>query len=62
MYINSWIGAVQGRVAVYKQPLCPLLVCAPWERAAPQSSACCVLQTQWNTDRCTGPLCEVSIM
>ncbi|CAI9568616.1 unnamed protein product [Staurois parvus] len=54
--------AVQGRVAVYKRPSCPLLVRAPWERAAPQSGACCVLRTQWNTDHSTGPLCEVPIM
>ncbi|CAI9549892.1 unnamed protein product [Staurois parvus] len=51
MYINGQMGAVQGWVAIYKQPLCPLLVLAP-----------CVLQTQWNTDRRTAPLCEVLIM
>ncbi|CAI9615803.1 unnamed protein product [Staurois parvus] len=28
---------MQGRVAIYKRPLRPLLVRAPWERAAPQS-------------------------
>ncbi|CAI9593349.1 unnamed protein product [Staurois parvus] len=26
-----------------------------------RSGALCVLRTQWNTDRCTGPLCEVPI-
>ncbi|CAI9586177.1 unnamed protein product [Staurois parvus] len=54
--------AVQGRVAVYKRPPCPLLVRTPWERAALRSGARCVLQTQWNTDRHTGPLFEVPIM
>ncbi|CAI9587516.1 unnamed protein product, partial [Staurois parvus] len=43
-------------------PIISLLVRAPWERAAPRSSARCVLRTQWNTDRHMGPLCEVPIM
>ncbi|CAI9587373.1 unnamed protein product, partial [Staurois parvus] len=37
----------------YKRPPRPLLVLAPWERAAPRSGSRCVLRTQWNTDRCT---------
>ncbi|CAI9602101.1 unnamed protein product [Staurois parvus] len=48
MYINVQTGAVQGRVAIYKCPPCPLLVRVP-----------CVLWTEWNTDHCRGPLCEV---
>ncbi|CAI9612887.1 unnamed protein product [Staurois parvus] len=55
-------GWRQCRGAVYKWPPRPLLVRAPWERAAHRSSARCVLRTQWNTDRCMRPLCEVPIM
>ncbi|CAI9593350.1 unnamed protein product, partial [Staurois parvus] len=62
MYINGRMGAVHERVAVYKRPPHSLPVRAPWERAAMRSGALCVLRTQWNTDRCTGPLCEVPIM
>ncbi|CAI9612474.1 unnamed protein product [Staurois parvus] len=62
MYINGRTGAVQGRVAIYKRPPRPLLVCAPWKRKALRSGACCVLWIQWNTDHCAGPLCEVPIM
>ncbi|CAI9585863.1 unnamed protein product [Staurois parvus] len=62
MYINGWTGAVQEWVAVYKCPPASLPVCAPWEHAAPQSGAHCVLRTEQNTDRCTGPLCEVPMM
>ncbi|CAI9553700.1 unnamed protein product [Staurois parvus] len=62
MYINGRTVAVQGRVAIYKRPPRILLVHAPWEHAAPRSSARCVLQTQWNTNRRTGPLYEVPIM
>ncbi|CAI9584774.1 unnamed protein product, partial [Staurois parvus] len=61
-YINGRRGAVQGRVAIYKRPPHPLLLRVPLERAALQSGTRCVLRTQWNTDRCTGPLCEVPIM
>ncbi|CAI9581808.1 unnamed protein product [Staurois parvus] len=62
MYINGQTGAVQGRVGIYKRPPHPLLVRAPWECAALRTSAHCVLRTQWNTNCCTGPLCEVPIM
>ncbi|CAI9545029.1 unnamed protein product [Staurois parvus] len=31
MYINGQMGAVQGRVAVYKWPPRSLLVRAPWD-------------------------------
>ncbi|CAI9574047.1 unnamed protein product [Staurois parvus] len=62
MYINGRTVAVQGRLAVYTKPPHTLLVRAPWERAAQQSGARCVFRTQWNTDRRTGPLCEILIM
>ncbi|CAI9548726.1 unnamed protein product [Staurois parvus] len=42
MYINGWTGAVQGRVVVYKCPPHSLLVCTPWERAAPRTAILCV--------------------
>ncbi|CAI9600388.1 unnamed protein product [Staurois parvus] len=62
MYINGTDGSSAGQVAVYKcSPLFPACVRSR-EHAAPQSSARCVLRTQQNTDRCTGPLCEVPIM
>ncbi|CAI9552701.1 unnamed protein product [Staurois parvus] len=43
MFINSRTGAVQERVAIYKLPPRPLLVCAFWEHAAPRFGARCVL-------------------
>ncbi|CAI9547648.1 unnamed protein product [Staurois parvus] len=63
MYINGRTGALQERVAVYKHPPLAPPVRAPWECVAPRSGAHCVLRrTKRNTDRCTGPLCEVLIM
>ncbi|CAI9590893.1 unnamed protein product [Staurois parvus] len=61
MYINGQTGAVQEWVAVYKRPPRCLLVRTLWECAAPRSGAHCVLQTQWNTDRCIGPPYEAPI-
>ncbi|CAI9547982.1 unnamed protein product [Staurois parvus] len=39
MYINSWTGAVQERVAVHKRRPHFQVVRAPWARVAPQSGA-----------------------
>ncbi|CAI9557395.1 unnamed protein product [Staurois parvus] len=62
MYINGQTGTVPKRVAVYKRPPHSLPVHAPLKCEAPRSGARCLLWTQQNTDRCTGPLCEVPIM
>ncbi|CAI9613717.1 unnamed protein product [Staurois parvus] len=44
-------------------PACPCsLVARSTAIRRPRSGARCVLQTQANTDRQTGPLCEVPIM
>ncbi|CAI9580486.1 unnamed protein product [Staurois parvus] len=38
MYINGRTVAVQGQVAVYKWPPCPLLVRASWDTVEHRSS------------------------
>ncbi|CAI9610816.1 unnamed protein product [Staurois parvus] len=54
--------ALQGQVAIHKRHPSFLAGHAPWERTAQRSGAFCVLWTQWNSDRRTGPLYEVPIM
>ncbi|CAI9570004.1 unnamed protein product [Staurois parvus] len=51
MYINGQMGAVQGQVAVYKQP--------PHSLGARSTAIRCPLCPP---DRCTGPPSEVPIM
>ncbi|CAI9579289.1 unnamed protein product, partial [Staurois parvus] len=46
----------------YKWPPRSLLVRTPWECDPVPAVSSGTSVTQWNTDRCMGPLCEVPIM